>query len=92
MKIPYYDPNRADVYDFILDWEDFAQDVVGEMRQDAPDKFACRTFRHRLASELRLDLRDPIQEKRISTEEQCLHWLEQEEGVDAPNQTFDHLC
>ena len=91
VKIPYYDATPANVDDFILDWEDFAEDVVGEMRQDARDKWASRIFPHRLASELKADLRDPIREKRISMEEQCLDWLEQEERVDAPNQTLDDL-
>ena len=91
MKIPYYDANPANLDDFILDWEDFAEEVVGEMRQDACDKRACRTFPHHLALELRADFRDPIREKRISTEEQCLDWLKPEETVDAPNQTLDDL-
>ena len=56
---------------------------------DARDKWACCTFAHRLASEL--DLRDPVRKKRISTEEQCLDCLEQEERVDAPNQKLDDL-
>ena len=64
---------------------------MGEMRQDARDKLAYRTFPHRLASELKADLRDEIREKRISTEDQCLDWLEQEERVDAPIQMFDNL-
>ena len=89
VKIPYYDANPANLDDFILDWEDFAEEVVGEMRQDARDKWACRTFPHRLASELKVDLRDQIREKRISTEEQCLDWLEQEERVDSPNQKLE---
>ena len=91
VKIPYYDANPANLDDLILDWEDFAEEVVGEMRQDARDKWACRTFPHRLGSELKADLRDQIREKRISTEEQCVDWLEQEEGVDAPNQKLDDL-
>ena len=91
VKIPYYDANPANLDDFILDWEDFAEEVVGEMRQDARDKWACRTFPHRLASELKTDIRDQIREKRISTEEQCLDSLEQEERVDAPNQKLDDL-
>ena len=91
VKIPYYDTNAASPNDFILDWEDFSEEVVGEMLQDARDKWACRTFPHRLASELKVDLRDQIREKRISTEEQCLEWLEQEERLDAPNQTLDDL-
>ena len=55
------------------------------------DKWACRTFPHQLASELKAALRDQIQEKRITTERQCLDWLEQEERVDAPNQRVDDL-
>ena len=91
VKIPYYDAHPASRDDFILDWEDFAEEVVGEKRQDARDKWACRTFQHPLASELKADLRDQIWEKEISTEEQCLDWLEEEERVDAPNQKLDDL-
>ena len=32
IKIPYYDGNPSNLDDFILDWEDFAEEVVGEMR------------------------------------------------------------
>ena len=90
-KFPYYDAKSANLDDFILDREDFAEEVVGEMRQDACDKWACCTFPHRLASELKADLRDQIRERRISLVEQCLNWLEQEERVDAPHQTLDDL-
>ena len=72
VKIPYYDASPASLYDFILDWEDFAEEVVGDMQQELREKWACRTFPHRLASELKADLRDQIREKTISTEEQCL--------------------
>ena len=64
---------------------------MGEMRQEARDKWACLTFPHRLASELKADLSDQIRKKRISTEEQRLDWLEEEERVDAPNQKSDDL-
>ena len=57
--------------------------LLERMQQDAREEWACRTFLHRLASDLKADLRDQIREKRISTEEQCLDWLEQEERVDA---------
>ena len=36
-KIPYYDGNPSNLDDFILDWEDFAEEVVGEMRGAARD-------------------------------------------------------
>ena len=49
VEIPYYDATPANLNDFMLDWDDFAEEVVGEMRQDARDKWACRTFPHRLA-------------------------------------------
>ena len=91
VNIPNYDANSANLDDFILEWEDFAEEVVGEMRQDARDKWACRTFPYRLASEQKAHLRDQIREKRNSTEEQCLDWLGQEERVDAPNQKLDDL-
>ena len=32
VKIPYYDANPANLDDFILDWEEFAEEVVGEMQ------------------------------------------------------------
>ena len=91
VKISYYDANPANLDDFILDWEDLAEEVVGEMRQDARSTWACRTFPHCLASELTADLPDQIRDKRIITEEQCLDWLEQEERFDAQNQKLDDL-
>ena len=79
VKIPHYDANPANLDDFILRCEDFAEEVVGEMRfrSDAQDKWACRTFPPCLAPELKADLRDAIREKSICTEEQCFDWLEQ---------------
>ena len=93
VKIPHYNTNPANLDDFILDWEYFAEEVVGEMwfGSGARDKWACRTFPHLLAPKLKADLRDAIQEKMIRTEEQCLDWLEQEERVDTPNQKLDDL-
>ena len=91
VKIPYYDADPLNLDDFILDWEDFAEEVMGDMRLEFRDKWACRTLPHRSASQLKAELRDPIREKRISTEEQCLAWLEQEERVDIPNQKWDGL-
>ena len=38
IKIPYYDGNPSNLDDFILDWEDFAEEVVGEMRGAPRDK------------------------------------------------------
>ena len=37
VKIPYYDADPANLEDFILDWEDFAEEVVGDMRQEFRD-------------------------------------------------------
>ena len=61
------------------------------MRQDVRDKWACCTFPHRLASELKPDLCYQIQEKRIITQDQCLDSLEEEKRVDTPNQKLDDL-
>ena len=58
MKISYYDANPVNLDYFILDWEYFDEEVLGEMPQDARDKWVCLTFPHRLASELKADLRD----------------------------------
>ena len=93
VKIPHYDAHPANLDGFILDREDFAEEVVGEMRfgSDAREKCACRTFPQRLALELKADLRDPIREGRIRTEEQCLDRLEQEERLDTPNQKLEDL-
>ena len=73
VKIPHYDANTANLDDFFPDSEDSAQELVAEMwfGSDARDKWACRTFRNRLAPEWKADWRDAIREKRISTEEQC---------------------
>ena len=86
IKIPYYDGNPSNLDDFILDWEDFAEEVVGEMRGAPRDKWVCRTFPHRLAQDLKEELRDQIREGLIRMEQACLQWLEDEERVDAPNQ------
>ena len=88
VKTPHYDANPANLDDFILDLEDFAEEVVGELRlgSDARYASACRAFPNLSAPELKADLRDAIREKRIRTEEQCLDWLEQEEGVDTPTE------
>ena len=36
------------------------------------DKWVCRTFRHRLAQDLKEELRDQIREGVIRTEQACL--------------------
>ena len=33
IKIPHYDGNPSNLDDFILDWEDFAEEVIGEMKE-----------------------------------------------------------
>ena len=91
IEIPYYDGNPSNLDDFILDWEDFAEEVVGEMRGAPRDKWVCRTFPHRLAQDLKEELRDQIREGLIRTEQACLQWLEDEERVDAPNQKLEDL-
>ena len=91
IKIPYYDGNPSNLDDFILDWEDFAEEVVGEMRGAPRDKWVCRTFPHRLAQDLKEELRDQIREGLIRTEQACLQWLEDEERMDAPNQKLEDL-
>ena len=91
IKIPYYDGNPSDLDDFILDWEDFAEEVVGEMRGAPRDQWVCLTFPHRLAQDLKEELRDQIREGVIQTEQACLQWLEDEERVDAPNKKLEDL-
>ena len=91
IKIPYYDGNPSNLDDFILDWEDFAEEVVGGMRGAPRDKWVCRTFPHRLAQDLKEELRDQIREGLIRTEQACLQWLEDEERLDAPNQKLEDL-
>ena len=91
IKIPYYDGNPSNLDDFILDCEDFTEEVVGEMKGAPRDKWVCRTFPHRLAQDLKEELRDQIREGSIQTEQACLQWLEDEERVDAPNQKLEDL-
>ena len=91
ITIPYYDGNPSNLDDFILDWEDFAEEVVGEMKGAPRDKWVCRTFPHRLAQDLKEELSDQIREGLIQTEQACLQWLEDEERVDAPNQKLEDL-
>ena len=91
IKIPYYDGNPSKLDDFILDWENFAKEVVGEMKGAPRDKGVCPTFPHRLAQDLKEDLRDQIREGVIQTEQACLQWLEDEERVDAPTRSW-RIC
>ena len=91
IKIPYYDGNPSNLDDFILDWENFAEEVVGDMKGAPRDKWVCRTFPHRLAQDLKEELTDQIREGLIQTEQACLQWLEDEERVDAPNQKLEDL-
>ena len=91
IKIPYYDGNPSNVDDFILDWEDFADEVVGKMKGAPRDKWVCRTFPHRLTQDLKEELRDQIREGSIQTEQACLQWLKDEERVDAPHQKLEDL-
>ena len=91
IKIPYYDGNPSNLDDFIVDWEDFVEEVVGEVRGAPRDKWVCWTFAHRLAQDLKEELRDQIREGVIQTERACLQWLEDEERVDAPNQNLEDL-
>ena len=72
IKIPYYDGNPSNLDDFIPDREDFAEEVVGEMRGAPRDNWVCRTFPHRLAQDLKEELRDQIREGVIQTEQACL--------------------
>ena len=55
------------------------------------DKWVCRTFPHRLAQDLKEELRDQIREGLIQTEQACLQGLEEEERVDAPHQKLEDL-
>ena len=49
----YYEAKGTNLDNFILDWEDFAEEVVVDMLRDMPDKWACHTFPHRRAPNLR---------------------------------------
>ena len=91
IKIRYYGCNPSNLDDFILDWEDFAEEVVGEMKGAPRDKWVCRAFPHRLEQDLKEELRDQIREGLIQTEQACLQWLEDEERVDAPHQKLKDL-
>ena len=91
IKIPYYNGNPSNLDDFILDCEDFAEEVVGEMKGAPRNKLVCRTFPHRLAQDLKEELRDQIRKGVIQTEQACLQWLEDEERVDAPSQKLEDL-
>ena len=91
IKIFYYDGIPSNLDDCILDWEDFAEGVVGEMSQGPRDKWACRTFPPRLAWDLKEELRDRIREGAIRTEQACLQRPEDEEHVYVLNQKLEDL-
>ena len=50
IEIPYYDGNPSNLDDFILDWEDFAEEVVGEMKGAPRDKWVGMQVRIRTNS------------------------------------------
>ena len=72
IKIPYYDGNPSNLDDFILDWEEFTEEVVGKMKGAPRDKWVCRTFPHRLAQDLKEELMRQIREGWIQREQACL--------------------
>ena len=55
------------------------------------DKWVCRTFPHRLAQDLKEELKDQIREGLLQTEQACLQWLDDEERLDALNQKLEDL-
>ena len=61
------------------------------MNRAPRDKWVCQTFPHRLAQDLKEELRDQIREGVIQMEQACLQWLEDEERVDAPDQKLEDL-
>ena len=91
VKIPHHDDKPANLDDSILDWEDLPEEVVRDTQQDFRDKWACHPFSDCLASELKADLGHQILQKRISTEQEGLDGLEQEERADAPNKKLNDL-
>ena len=91
IEIPYYDGNPSNLDDFILDWEDFAEEVVREMRGAPRDRWVCRTFQHRLAQDLKEELEDQIREGLIQMEQACLQWLEEEEWT-PPTRSWGFCC
>ena len=70
---------------FLLDWEDFADEVIGSASQGQGDSWALRTFPHRLHADMKADLRDKIWSGQVRGEVKCVDCLEDEESPDAPN-------
>ena len=64
MKTLHCNANPGNLDNFVLDCENFAEGVVGEIRfgSDARDKWACPTSRHCLAPEFGADLLETIPE------------------------------
>ena len=91
VRVPFYNGTRAMLQDFLLDWEDFADEVMGRASQAGRDIWALQAFPHRLHGDLKADLRDKIRSGQVRGEVECVDWLEDGECVDAPNQKMDDL-
>ena len=91
VRVPFYNGTPETLEDFLLDWEDFADEVMGSASQAQRDSWALRTFPHRLHADLKADLRDKIRSGQVHGEVECVDWLEDEESVDVLNQKMDDL-
>ena len=91
VRVPFYNGTPETLKDFLLDWEDSANEVMGSASGAQRDSWSLRTFRHRLHADLKADFRDKIRSGQVHGELECGDWLGDEESVDAPNQNMDNL-
>ena len=91
VRQPCYNCIPETLEDFLLDWQDFADEVMGSATQAQKESWALRTFPHRLHADLKADLRDKIPSGQVCGEVECVEWLEDEESMDASNQKVDDL-
>ena len=85
VRVPFYNGTPETLEHFLLDWEDFADEVMGSASEAQRDSWAPRTFPHRLHADLKADLRDKIRSGHVRGEVECVDSLDDEESVDAPN-------
>ena len=91
VRVPFYTGGPETLEDFLLDWEDFSGELMGNASKVKRDGWALPTFLHRLHADLKADLRDKIWSGQVRGEVECVDWLEDEESVNRLNQKIDDL-
>ena len=91
LRVLFHNGTEETLEDFLLDWEDFEDEVMGSASQGQRDSWAPRTLPHRLHANLKADLRDKIRSGQVRGEVECVEWLKDEEFVDTPHKNMQDM-